>query len=229
MKKFLFFLLIPILSYSQAPRGFYVSAGANTTMLKSSDLESESGIGFRAGLKFNWGYNQNYNFQSELLLNQSYLDFKSVDSSLQNETNSTYALQTLEFGLYFNYYILKPNEDKFFVGLQAGPSLSIASSIKPKGGADVTDERYLPHLLNENELTNVPDFLVNGGIGVTGGYNDFRFDLRYTHGFSNIMKEMEVQGMYDEFNRYTGPDLSGNVSMITFSVSYRLAKFFGAE
>lgn len=228
-KIFYFLLLIPILSFSQAPRGFYIAAGGNSTMLESSDLESESAIGFRGGLTFNWGYNENYNYQAEFYVNQSYLNFKTFDGSSENTTNSKYAFQTAEFGLYFNYYILKPEEDKFFLGVQAGPSISISPSLKPKGGKDVTNETYAPHSLKEYDLTLLPEFLVNGGVGLTGGYNDFRFDLRYTHGFSNLMKEMKVPGAYDESNRYTGPELEGNVRMITFSVGYRLSKLFGGE
>ena len=228
MKKLIYLLLfIPLLSFSQAPRGFYLMAGANSTTLQSDDLASEMGIGYRAGLNFNFGYHETYNYQAELVLNQSYLNLRTPDSSFENVSNSTYGFQSFEFGMYLNYYILKPDEDKIFIGLQAGPSVTFGGSLTPKGGKDVTGEKYLPYLLGESDLSGGSSMLLNGGIGLTGGYNDFRFDLRYTHGFSNAIKHVEAPGMRDQHNLYTGPEFSGSISMVSFAISYRLNKILG--
>lgn len=228
MKKLIYLLLfIPLLSFSQAPRGFYLMAGANSTTIQSDDLATEAGIGYRAGLNFNFGYHESYNYQAELVLNQSHINLLTLDSSFESATKSNYSFQSFEFGMYLNYYILKPDEDKIFVGIQAGPSVTFGASLTPKGGEDVTGERYLPYLLSESDVANGPSFLLNGGVGLTGGYNDFRFDLRYTHGFSNAIKHLEAPGNYDASNKYIGPEFSGSVSMISFAISYRLNKILG--
>jgi hypothetical protein len=230
MKKLIYLLLlIPVFSFSQAPRGYYVMAGLNNTYIESSDLATEDGIGFRGGFNFNFGYHETYNYQAEIVLNQSYINLKSIDNSFENITNTPYAFSTFEFGFYFNYYIIKPDEDKVFIGLQAGPSISFFGSLTPKGDKNVSDKRYLPYLVKDGDVADVSEILFNGGFGLTGGYNDFRFDLRYTHGLSNAVKHVEVPGFRDDNNLYTGPELKGHIRMISFAVSYRLNKIFGME
>lgn len=230
MKKLIFVLvLLPLFSFAQAPRGFYLMAGGNSSYLESEDIASESGIGYRAGLNFNFGYHETYNYQAEMVINQSHINFMALDNSYTNTTKSTYSFQSFEFGMYVNYYIIKPDEDKIFVGLQAGPSITIGGSLTPKGGEDVTGEKYIPYLLTESDLSGGSSILLNGGFGITGGYNDFRFDIRYTHGFSNAIKHVQAPGQFDQYNRYTGPEFEGKIRMFTFGISYRLNKILGWE
>jgi hypothetical protein len=221
-------LLLPAILFSQAPRGFYLMAGANSTTLKSDDILSDSGIGYKAGLNFNFGYHETYNYQIETLYNLSSIKIKTTDNSFQNVEDSKYNYPTIDLGFYFNYYVLKPDEDKFFLGPQLGVSFSFAGVLTPNGKRDVTEELYLPYLINENDLTYTPKANSFAGFGLTGGYNDFRFDLRYSLGLNNFLKEVEINS-YDEFNRYTGPTLNGKLNTISFTISYRINKLFGAE
>ncbi len=221
-------LLVPTLLFAQAPRGFSLTAGINQTDLNSKDLLTESGIGFKAGTIFNFGYHESYNYQVELFYNQSNLKLKTVDQSLENVSNSKYTYSTIDLGAYLNYYILKPEEDKFYVGPQAGFTLAFAGELIPAKGADVSGEQYLPYLLNESSFSNMPKVNFVAGLGATGGYNDFRFDLRYGMGLTNILKGTETNS-YDENHRYTGPTLKGKMNCISFTLSYRIAKLFGAE
>ncbi|RZK80073.1 MAG: hypothetical protein EOO92_08215 [Pedobacter sp.] len=207
--------------YSQAPRGYYLAAGYSQTTLKSDDLLNESKPGFFASVNMLMGYHENYNYQLELGYKQNNLDVKYVEDDFTEAKTSKYKYSEINAGLYLNYYILKPEEDEFFVGPQAGVFLSLADPLTPAKGADVTGQYYLPYLLNENELTNSSKFNYGVGLGVTGGYNRFRFDLRYSIGMANTLSDVQVQN-YDESNNYTGPTLKGKTSTLTFGISYKV-------
>ena len=69
---------------------------------------------------------------------------------------------------------------------------------------------------------------MGAGIGLTGGYNDFRFDLRYNLGLTDLLSNVQTNS-YDENNNYTGPSLEGKMNTVTFTISYRLNKLFGGE
>ncbi|RKR10385.1 outer membrane protein with beta-barrel domain [Flavobacterium sp. 90] len=217
-------LLFNLSIYSQAPRGFYASAGFSQTNLKSSDLLTKSKPGFFVGINGLMGYHENYNFQLEFAYKQNTLDVKYVEDTFEEVKKSKYKYSELNLGFYFNYYILKPEEDEFFLGPQVGAFLAVVDPLAPYKGTDVNDQLYLPYLLNESDLTNSAKYNYGFGFGLTGGYNNFRFDLRYSLSMANVLKDVQVHS-YDESNNYTGPTLEGKASTISFGVSYNIFHF----
>lgn len=216
-------IILTLYTYAQAPRAWYASAGASQTDLKSSDLLADPAFGYKVGLVFSMGYHENYNYQFELALNQRMFNLKAVDYSYQNVSDVKYTSGTLDLGAYFNYYVLKPDQDTFFVGPQAGFNIGFLGEFTPAGGADVTDKKYLPYLLEENSFSNMPKVNFDLGVGLTGGYNDFKFDLRYTLGVNNRLKGVEMNS-YDKNNQYTGKELEGKLNSVSLSVSYIILK-----
>lgn len=223
MKKYFLIslLVIALNAYSQAPRGFYVTAGFSQTALESKDLLTTPGAGFMAGVDFNFGYHETYNYQAEVVYNQSILNLKSTNSTFADVTESKFKYSNVELGFYLNYYIIKPDEDKFYIGPQVGGFVAFVDPISPAKGSDVSGQYYLPYLLDENDLQNSSKFNYGTGIGLTGGYNKFRFDLRYYLGFANLLSGVETQS-YDANNLYTGPVLEAKTRGFTFGVSYKL-------
>ena len=217
-------LLFNLSIYSQAPRGFYAAAGFAQTNLKSSDLLNESKPGFFVGVNGLMGYHENYNFQLEFAYKQNTLDVKYVEDAFEEVKKSKYKYSDLTFGFYVNYYILKPEEDKFFLGPQVGVFASLVDPLTPSKGGDVTYQKYLPYLLDESDLTNSSKFNYGFGVGLTGGYNNFRFDLRYSLGMANLLQDVQVNS-YDESNNYTGPTLEGKTNTISFGISYNIFHF----
>ncbi|HEX9978960.1 MAG TPA: outer membrane beta-barrel protein [Flavobacterium sp.] len=227
MKNITFFsiILFSFCLQAQAPRGFSISAGLNQTMLDSDDLLADPGVGFKGGLVFNWGYHETYNYQIEVMYNHGSINLLTVDENFESSGTSKTTFNTIDVGFYFNYYIIKPDEGKFYLGPQIGATFAVAPQFTPSGGGD---EYYQPYLIQENELTNIPKVIYGAGLGLTGGYNNFRFDLRYTLGLNNVLADVQTND-YDEFNRYTGPKFEGKINMVSFTVSYRLAKLLGGE
>lgn len=210
--------LLTISTQAQAPRGFYAVAGYSQTSIKSSYLVSESKPGFVAGINFNMGYHENYNFQFEAVYKQNTIAAKYVDNTYLQAKDADLQYSTLEIGFYTNYYILKPDEDKFFVGPQAGIFVSFGDNL----GASSEDENgqnYLPYLISTNSLEDFAKLNYGFGLGLTGGYNKFRFDLRYSLGMANMLSNVQTNS-YNDNNNYTGPSLSGKTNALTFGVSY---------
>ncbi|MEW5676503.1 outer membrane beta-barrel protein [Flavobacterium enshiense] len=216
-------LLFTFCTYAQAPRAWYASVGASQTELKSSDLLADPGFGYKLGLIFSMGYHESYNYQVELGLNQRMFNLKAVDNTYQNVSEVKYTSGTLDLGAYFNYYVLKPDQDTFFVGPQAGFNVGFLGEFTPAQGADVSDKYYLPYLLEENSFGNMSKVNFDLGVGLTGGYNNLKFDLRYTLGMNNRLKGVEMNS-YDDNHRYTGKELEGKLNSVSLSVSYVILK-----
>ncbi|WP_374174349.1 outer membrane beta-barrel protein [Flavobacterium tructae] len=218
---FITILLYNLSTYAQAPRGVYISAGLSQNNLKSSDLLTDSKPGFTVGTQYHLGYHENYNFQFEFAYKRNILDVKYVEDNFEEAKNSKYKYSDISFGAYVNYYILKPEEDRFFLGPQAGAFVSYVNPITPSKGADVTNQYYLPYLLNESDLQDSSKFNYGLGLGLTGGYNDFRFDLRYSLGLANLLEDVQTHS-FDSSNNYTGPTLQGKTNMISVTISYKV-------
>lgn len=223
------FFLISFNIKAQAPQGFSLSAGGNYSNIQSDDLLVNAGFGYKYGIVFTFGYHESYNYQIELFQNKSTFDLPTIDASYQSTGSAKLERNTSDLGFFFNYYVVLPDEDKFYFGPQLGVNFSFGGGeLKPQKNVAPGDEYYLPYVLNQNSLTSLSKFNYGAGIGLTGGYNDFRFDLRYTLGLNNILEDVQTNS-YDEFNRYTGPTLDGKVHSLSLTISYRLNKLFGGE
>ncbi len=221
-KKFIILVLLTFFfssnTFAQAPRGFYAAAGINQSTLSSSDLISNYGTGYKVGFVFNFGYHESYNYQIDFFVNQTSFKAKTVDNNLENLRDTKLNIGGLEAGFYFNYYILKPDEDKFFFGPQIGIAFSKIGNPNPSKESD-NGNLYLPYLLDDTALTDSSVINLSSGLGLTGGYKNFRFDLRYSKGLTNLLSNVETNN-YDESNTYTGPKLNAKLNTFSFSVSY---------
>lgn len=227
MKKYILYTITAFLTtvsfYAQAPRAWYASIGASQTELKSNDLLADPGIGYKAGLVFSMGYHESYNYQVEFGYNHRIFKLKALDYDYETVSDVPYSSGSLDLGAYFNYYILKPDQDTFFVGPQAGINIGFLGEFTPSQGADVSNKRYLPYLLDENSFMNMDKINYDLGFGLTGGYNDLKFDLRYTLGMNNRLKGVQTNS-FDDNNRYTGKELQGKLNSVSLSVSYVILK-----
>lgn len=193
-------------------------AGYSQTSLKSSDLNTESKPGFCLGINFNMGYHENYNYQFEALYRQNTITAKYVDNTFMQAKDANLKYSTVEVGFYVNYYVIKPDEGSFFVGPQAGLFATFGDNLSASS-EDSNGQNYLPYLVESGSLSDYGKINYGVGLGLTGGYNKFRFDLRYSLGLSNPLKNVQTNS-YDEFNQYTGPTLSGKANTLTFGISY---------
>lgn len=231
MKYFTFFtiFLFSINLQAQAPQGFSISAGGNYSNLVSDDLIANPALGYKYGVVFTFGYHETYNYQIEFFQNKSTFDAPTIDANYELSGNSKLNRITSEMGFFFNYYVVHPDEDKFYFGPQAGINLSFGGGeLQPQNSIAPGDEYYLPHRLNQSALTSLSKFNYGAGLGLTGGYNDFRFDIRYTMGLNNVLADVQTDSR-DESNQYTGPTLDGKVHSLSLTISYRLNKLFGYE
>lgn len=209
-------------TYAQAPRGWYGTLGATQSELASKDISSDPGIGIKGGLTIAMGYHESFNYQLELLYNRKTFNFNTISADYSAVEKKKYLSEALDLGFYFNYYVMKPDQDTFFFGPQIGGNVSFAGQFT-RAKDDGIDPKILPYLMNDNSFSNESKVNFDAGFGITGGYNNFKFDLRYTKGLNNRLGHSETNS-YTENNEYTGPTLSGKVNSISLTVSYLFLK-----
>lgn len=222
MNKIIFFFFFSILSYSQVNEGFYLSAGLNTSSFKSSDLITSIGTGYKGGVMFCVGENENENFQLEIFYSNNVFSSKTIDNETFTDVQDTkFNYASLDFGMYYNYYFFPVDEDQFYIGAQLGLTSGFGGTID-SADSTINNRSLLPNLIDiDKAFIDLPTATFSPGAGITGGYNDLRFTLRYNHGLTNILKLTESNN-YDQSNRYIGPSFKGTFSTISFTVAYNL-------
>ena len=219
MKKFVSALLLLITLQTvkaQEPSGYSILVGSNIASLQTTDLKATSaGPGYSVGLGFNFGYNERFNYQFEFVATQSSINLEDSTSKIDKLNYGG-----LEGGFYFNYYILKPEEDKFYFGPQVGVNGTLGavqeSSVDWANSLSV----YEPSGLTGRDISNSSELVGGAGVGLTGGYNRFRFNIRYNYGVSNLLGTISTP---TEPGAYPSGDTpySAKLSSIGFTVSYR--------
>ena len=219
-KLHLFILFITITINAQVPRGFSVGVGINQTMLDSDDLLSDPNLSYNAGIAFNMGYQESFNYEITTLVSSNSLKLDYVDDQALTVQQAKYSVQNIDFGFNMNYYIITPDEDKFYFGPSAGVFASVSNGqLSPKENAN--GQYYLPYRLTENNFEDISKFNYGASLGVTGGYNRFRLALKYNLGLSNFLSGVETDS-YSETNTYTGPSLEGKLHSVSLIFYYKI-------
>ncbi|MFD1603200.1 outer membrane beta-barrel protein [Flavobacterium artemisiae] len=220
-KLHLFILLFITLSmHAQVPRGFSLGAGINQSMLDSKDLLTDPNVSYSAGIIFNFGYHESFNYESSFIVTNSALKLDYVDNQALTVHQAKYNIQNIDMGFQFNYYIIKPDEDKIYFGPLAGVYVSYNMG-QLSTRDDANEQYYLPYRLTENSLTNINKINYGVSAGLVGGYNKFRLALKYNMGLSNFLDGVETDN-YSETNTYTGPTLKGKLHTVSLILYYKV-------
>jgi hypothetical protein len=221
LHSFILFFFIIISAHAQVPRGFSVGVGMNQSMLDSDDLLSDPNLSYSAGFAFNFGYNESFNYEVDAIVSNNALKLDYVDAQALSVQQANYSIQNIDLSFQLNYYIIKPDEDKFYFGPSAGGFISFSNGqLSPKGNAE--DQYYLPYRLTENSFSDMSKFNYGASVGLIGGYNKFRLSLKYNLGLSNFLNGIETDN-YSENNLYIGPSLEGKLHSVSLILFY---KFF---
>lgn len=212
MKKslLLFSLFVATTAYCQAPKGFSIAAGANQTYLNADYFDTKAKTGWQAGVSYAFGESPSFNYQADLLFNHGAFDLGYRDAG--NYYDDEITRNSVDLLLHFNYYLLKPQESKFYAGVQGGVF----------AGYGEWDAKYefgtpmgLPWPYMYEDVTKF-----NYGIspGIVLGYDDFKLSVKYNIGLNNALDGLnKVWEEYDSYYNY-----KGKLNSLTLTAYYRL-------
>lgn len=213
----LFFFII-ISAQAQVPRGFSVGVGMNQAFLDSDDLLSDPSLSYTAGIAFNFGYHESFNYEANFLISGNALKLDYVDNQALTVQQANYSIQNLDLSFQVNYYIITPDEDKFYFGPSAGMFASISNGqLSPKGNAE--NQYYLPYRFTKNSFSQMSKYNYGASVGLIGGYNKFRLSLKYNIGLSNFLNGVQTDS-FSENHLYTGPSLEGKLHTVSLLLFY---------
>lgn len=223
MKKlFLLSILFTTVCFAQVPRRFYLVALGNQANINTNAFSAEPGMGYGAGLAFNWGYHETFNYEVEALYNR--YNFKmdyieNIDETTTATGQDKVFTETIDVKFNMNYYFIIPEEDKFYMGALGGVFTSISNgSWEFK---EYSDNKIYGDKLTQSSFQTMPKMNYGVNFGLVMGYNDLRIALKYNLGLSNALSGVE-NNSYDESNSYKGPSFDGKFNSLTLGLYYKI-------
>ncbi len=206
-------ILISLSSFSQSQIG--ITSGVNITSVKSEDLiETRSSAGIGVGLTTlfplhntsDWMLNLTYNIKGVSI--DGYKDFYNQDQTLHSDGGLK--IQSLDLDFIINQYFIVPEDNAFHLGIQGGIGTTLLNT---------WSSEELSIIKNENNFS--PYYI----IGLTGGTEQFRINLRYTSFLGNPLKNLVDDEIPDEFNRYDSKVFDGMLNNFSISLTYFFKTF----
>lgn len=193
---FLIFLCISIYSYSQSQFG--VNYGFKLQNLNTSDLNMNSFNGHFFGLSFLMFFSDNsdlitnLNYSTSTLNSSSYL----VNGNEYEDITDKIKVETIDFEFLYNYYLIKPDINKFQFGILGGLGINF-----------LNDFSYDPDWRIFDNVKGISPYYT---IGISGGTEKIRLSLRYNKNFGNYLS-----GAYVSSN-----DFEGKLSSFSLNFTY---------
>lgn len=190
--------------------GIGVYGGLTTFDIDTDDLATKKQSGWHAGLAatvdlpHRW-YNVSYNIQ----LAENKLGVTAIPVGGSQEEFIDYKVFTAQIALIGHLKVAK----KFFT-IDAGPMLQYNSNLELD---DDSKENYLVggyNTITAKDISQISRFNVNGMVGATLGFDEFKLRAQYIYGFTNILSKINDQNLPEN------PDFKGNQSMFVFSAMF---------
>ena len=220
MKKHLliFLFFISNLAICQTRAGF--SAGLKVLNLKTDAISINS---TKPGFEIGAFLLSEMGAKTDMIIEFAYSDNAIIFNA--NDTNNGLSDATTKYNFteirgswLINYFIKAP-----LISIQIGPT----ASHQKINLADFDEQNFeiKNYKFNEQDLTNLPSFNFFGTIGLSMGNETIRGNLRYYHGFSNMLRDLTSS--HQDYNNnsglYTGPDnFESKQSFFTLSITYLL-------
>ena len=219
LRKFLamgLLLMIPYIATAQRQwSGDYsrlgLQGGMNYFNIDTGDLPIDGGISWTAGFTTRASFYNDFQFVYGI----NFFDFQSRVAGRTKQDHSSQAAD-IEYnmigvqGNFFGSYKLYDH----YLSVEAGPVIQVNGKYKPRQDKELY---YIKEYnIQANEIENVSPFNVNLAVGLTGGFESFKFWVQYQYGINNILNGLNDEGLRE---KDTGAaDFSGNMNIIAAGV-----------
>tara|TARA_R110002111_G_scaffold27081_2_gene58276 strand:- start:15482 stop:16171 length:690 start_codon:yes stop_codon:yes gene_type:complete len=223
MKHFILFiiLLTSLNCFAQVPNGWWFAAGGNMSSLNSEQLKSDGVLGYSFGIGMTTGYHERYHFEFNLIASTNNFDLYKSDFEGNDIGTVKASRSSADFSFNYNYYIILPEENKFYLGVRPGLDVVYHGKFKLKDDDDGYSYSVQPLAITPSSISNSSGkFNLDPSLGISAGYNNFRFILKYNLGLGNYLNDLKTDS-FDNSNLYTGPEIEGKLNRISLIVFYR--------
>ena len=168
--------------------------GANLThfTIHSNEINTISKTGFLGGFQTRGSFYNNFDLVLGLNITSNKVGVEVINSLSQIE-EAEYDLLAAQLNLLLSYKLIGEN-----LTMEFGPVLMYNENMKL---ANNTQGNYLVNglpVLTAKDLEDITQFNFNAAVGLTGGFEHFRFSLQYQYGINNVFNKIKDNTALDK-------------------------------
>ncbi len=190
---------------------FSLYAGTSFSNINSEDFTDSGAIGLGIGVSSAVLLTQKSDFIIEFgyeyksLSTSSYYNFENKETVINNPIGiNNIALTSL-----YNYFILTPEDNNFYLTAQAGLGTTVYNSW-------TSDDPDL-----SSALETADPFKLFYVLGTSIGFESFRIALRYNKNFGNMLSGTYIEDRTDTTSAFTnGRELNASISYFSINLTY---------
>jgi len=186
-----------------------ITLGANYTSLMTNQLETKPEMSWVTGLSIRGNYYNNFSMVYGMHLTEQRFKVATLNGLAQEDVN--YKLMAAQIYLLLSYKIAGS-----FVTLDAGPVLQFNGNLQFNDRD--ADKRILGNeLLKVSDLEKVSTFNALGHVGLTAGVENFRLNLSYQYGLTDLLSNLNKQESISSLNT---EKLKGNLGIVVAGIIF---------
>lgn len=170
---------------------FGAQAGVHQFSIITDDIDLEKGISWSAGFTARAFLYENF----QVVYGLSFYDFKNTVAGrerqdlLSRKDDIQYNLVGLQTIFLGSYKIID-----HYLSVEAGPVVQMNGRFKPRQDKELYFIEGYNNIVAK-DLKKISGFNVNLALGVTGGFQAFKFWAQYQHGINNILRGLKDEGL----------------------------------
>lgn len=194
--------------------GMGIHGGLTQFDIMTDNFTTKPGNGWIGGLSANVDIPHKwYNVSYVIQLSENNLEIGASPTGLLDSEYVEYKMLAVQVGLLLHVKLASR-----YLTLDIGPMLQYNGELELK---DDNQENFIVNgytSLLASDLIKISQFNVNGVVGLTAGFDNFRLRAHYIYGFTNILNKLNDQPL--NFSGNDASKLKGNQSMLAFSAVF---------
>ncbi len=212
---FITLFFVALFSYGQTQFGFKYNFKFNN--FKSQDILLEKFNGHSIGISSLFFFTEKSDLliQADYTLNSltanSYKNYQEIDTPFIESIK----VHNINLEILFNYYLIPPNVNEFQIGIQGGLGTTVLNKWE-----------YSPE---EDFFSGINNFKQYYILGISGGTEKIRLDIRYNKFFQDYLTDASVFSDSDSFNRSEERFINGTNNFFSIGLTYYFTNFLDNE
>lgn len=192
-----------------------LQGGINNFNIMTNDLPITPGTSWTAGFTTRASFYNDFQFVYGI----NFYDFRlNIDG--REKLDQTSSKRNLEYnmigvqGNFFGSYKLYDH----YLSVEAGPVIQVNGKMEARQDKEFN---YVGNYdVEAGDIEKVSPFNINFAVGLSGGFETFKFWVQYQYGLTNILGGLNDEGLQELDPDF--PELRGHISMIAGGVTFFL-------
>ena len=188
-----------------------LQGGVTMFDIKTDNFTTSASQGFTGGFTTRGAFYNDFDLIYGVNFYDLNVDIQARENNVAQAQKVNFGIFGVQLNLFASYNIIGQH-----LTIEAGPAVQFSSKLT----TDKDKQNYIIdgyNTLTAKDIEGVSKININGVVGLTGGFEDFRIWAHYQYGINNLL-----DGINDNTNVPNGSNFEGNLTLINIGAVFYL-------